>query len=100
MRQAGRGGLVAIGLAVLSACSSQTGACGLPKAASPLTQSADAPASAAPGQATGAVQSTATEIAILGDSVTAGLGLMTDEAYPSLIQRMFAGEGYNEVEIV
>lgn len=37
-------------------------------------------------------------IAFLGDSITAGLGLMADEAYPARIQRMFEAEGYAEVE--
>jgi len=39
-------------------------------------------------------------IVFLGDSLTAGLGLMSDEAYPSRIGEMFANEGYWEVEIL
>jgi acyl-CoA thioesterase I len=39
-------------------------------------------------------------IAILGDSLTAGLGLTTTEAFPSRLQELFAAEGYNEVEIL
>jgi acyl-CoA thioesterase-1 len=39
-------------------------------------------------------------IAFLGDSLTAGLGLMSTQAYPSLIGDMFLGEGYSEVEIL
>ncbi len=38
-------------------------------------------------------------ITILGDSLTAGLGLTVAEAYPARIQEMFAAEGYRDVEI-
>lgn len=39
-------------------------------------------------------------IAFLGDSITAGLGLMTDEAYPAIVRQMFETEGYTEVDIL
>jgi acyl-CoA thioesterase-1 len=39
-------------------------------------------------------------IVFLGDSLTAGFGLLTDQAYPALIEGMFHAEGYNEVEIL
>lgn len=39
-------------------------------------------------------------IAVLGDSLTAGLGLLTEEAFPNRLQDMFWDEGYQEVEIV
>jgi acyl-CoA thioesterase-1 len=38
-------------------------------------------------------------ITILGDSLTAGLGLTVSEAYPAQLQQMFASEGYREVEV-
>ena len=38
-------------------------------------------------------------IAILGDSLTAGLGLLSQESYPSILQEMFEAEGYAEVDI-
>ena len=38
-------------------------------------------------------------ITILGDSLTAGLGLTVAEAYPGQLQQLFASEGYGEVEI-
>lgn len=41
-----------------------------------------------------------TVIAVLGDSLAAGLGLLTEEAFPSRLQDMFRGEGYDEVEIL
>jgi acyl-CoA thioesterase I len=40
-----------------------------------------------------------TVIAVLGDSLTAGLGLTLSQSYPSRLQEMFAAEGYGEVEI-
>src|SRR6185295_15983020 len=38
---------------------------------------------------------TGPRIVILGDSLTAGLGLPIQEAYPSLLQRRIADEGWN-----
>src|SRR5262245_25133079 len=38
-------------------------------------------------------------IPILGDSLTAGLGLTTTQAFPARLQEMFLNEGYREVEI-
>jgi len=38
-------------------------------------------------------------IVCLGDSLTAGLGLLTDQAYPSLLEQKFAAEGY-EVDVL
>jgi len=49
-----------------------------------------------PGQL---AESQKTVITILGDSLTAGLGLTVAESYPSRLQAMFAQEGYREVEI-
>ncbi len=39
-------------------------------------------------------------IVFLGDSLTAGLGLQTTEAYPSQIGDLFAADGYTGIEIV
>jgi acyl-CoA thioesterase I len=41
-----------------------------------------------------------TAIAFLGDSLTAGLGLTTTQAYPALIEEMFHNEGYEQVEVI
>jgi acyl-CoA thioesterase-1 len=49
-----------------------------------------------PGQL---AESSKVVIPVLGDSITAGLGLTTSQAFPNRLQEMFAGEGYNEVEI-
>jgi len=39
-------------------------------------------------------------IGFLGDSLTAGFGLLTEEAYPALIQQLFLDEGYPEVTVI
>lgn len=41
-----------------------------------------------------------TVIVILGDSLTAGLGLLDEEAFPSRLQFLFAAEGYEEVDVI
>src|SRR5262245_56618459 len=56
----------------------------------PPTKSA--PATTAVGQST-AKQDTRPKIVILGDSLTAGLGLPTEEAYPTLLQERLNKEG-------
>ena len=38
-------------------------------------------------------------IVVLGDSLTAGLGVLTEESFPSRLQYLFTAEGYDEVEI-
>jgi acyl-CoA thioesterase-1 len=40
------------------------------------------------------------KIAFFGDSITAGFGLLSEQAYPVIIQNMFANDGYREVESV
>lgn len=39
-------------------------------------------------------------VVILGDSLTAGLGLVTAQAFPARLQAKFEAEGYSEVEIL
>ncbi len=53
------------------------------------------PVSVAPAAAPGRFK-----IVFLGDSLTAGLGLLSDQAYPELVQRKFTEEGYSLVETV
>lgn len=50
-------------------------------------------------EAGAATASGAFTIAFLGDSLTVGIGLRTDDAYPTLIQRRFTTQGYR-VEVV
>jgi len=40
------------------------------------------------------------KIVFLGDSLTAGLGLLSEQAFPELIQTKFAGEGYSLVDCI
>lgn len=40
------------------------------------------------------------QIAFLGDSLTAGYGLLQNEAYPALIEQEMKADGYTEVEVV
>jgi acyl-CoA thioesterase-1 len=81
--------LLALGVTIGAA-----GACSRP---APDTSAATEQVIVEPGQLPEAEK---TVIVVLGDSLTAGLNLMTSQAYPSLLQEMFAGEGYREVEIV
>ena len=60
----------------------------------------DQPAPAPIDPATGQGSEPTVEIAFLGDSLTAGLGLLADQAYPAVIKQMFHAEGYTEVDIV
>lgn len=90
-----------VALVGLSACSLRSAACGLPSA-----RDATLPAEAEPGapglappSATGGGSATI-KIAFLGDSLTAGFGLLSAQAFPSLIQDDFAAEGYTQVEVV
>jgi len=59
-------------------------------------QTAPAPVDPATGQSSEPV----IEIAFLGDSLTAGLGLLAEQAYPNVIKQMFHAEGYTEVDVV
>jgi acyl-CoA thioesterase-1 len=59
------------------------------------------PATTAPvDPATGEETERVLEIAFLGDSLTAGLGLLAEQAYPNIIKQMFHAEGYTEVDVV
>ncbi len=40
------------------------------------------------------------KIAFLGDSLTVGLGLLSEQSYPSEIHRMFSSEGYQNVDVL
>jgi acyl-CoA thioesterase-1 len=66
---------------------------GRPPAASPGASGA-APASGASGG------SSVFQIVFLGDSLTSGYGLLTDQEYPAIVQTLFASDGYNNVETV
>src|SRR5262245_1231127 len=79
-------------VAALAACSSPE-----PSSSAPAASAATSPASAeAPREAAGpAPVASRPRIVILGDSLTAGLGLPKDEAYPTLLQQRLDKEGLN-----
>lgn len=83
----------------LSACSLRNVACGLPP---PPTAQAPAPGqpTTAASQSADPAEAPKTRIAFLGDSLTAGFGLLSNQAFPARIQGLFAAEGYHEVEAV
>jgi acyl-CoA thioesterase-1 len=85
--------LSAFALLAVSACSFRNVSCGAP----PEQPQADATAAPSAEQPLGASPSMG--ISFLGDSLTAGLGLLSQESYPSRIAEMFEAEGY-EVHIL
>ena len=84
-------------LLLISACSFRNVSCGgsvVPPPPEPVPTEAT---STAAGKVS---QSSAFTIAFLGDSLTAGLGLTSQQAYPALIEQMFDAEGYDKVEVI
>jgi acyl-CoA thioesterase-1 len=53
-----------------------------------------------PTQPGGMTAPAMTGVVILGDSLTAGLGVLVEESFPSRLQDLFVAEGYGEVEII
>jgi acyl-CoA thioesterase-1 len=74
-------------------CSVRDAACGRPLDKEPVITEEERAA------ATG-VEAPRVEIAILGDSITAGYGLLQDESFPSMLQQKFVDDGYGRVEVV
>ena len=89
--------LVAAALVALGACSLRTVSCGTPQ--NPAPGEAPGPAASSGGGGTTSAPPRF-QIVFLGDSLTAGLGLLSDQAFPELLQRKFADEGYSLVECV
>lgn len=81
--------------AALAGCSFRNVGCGVPK-----SEEAAAGEAAPAGRPAVAADSGAFKIAFLGDSLTAGLGLLSEQAYPAQIQKLFEAEGYDRVEIL
>ena len=80
-------------LGVVSACSVRETACA--KKPSPQAQQAASQINAAT-----VGEHRPIKILFLGDSITAGYGLNTDQAYPTALQEKFASEGYADVEAI
>jgi acyl-CoA thioesterase-1 len=83
-----------LGLTLLAACSLRDAACGRR-----LTEETATPDQIAAAN-TGTTAPDHFRIVFLGDSLTAGLGLLSEDAYPMVIQRKFLEEGYSNVEVV
>jgi acyl-CoA thioesterase-1 len=83
--------------ALVSACSLRNVACGRP---APAQSTITDPASAPPPASSEPSEAQNFKIAFLGDSLTAGLNLLSQQAYPAVVQEMFAAEGYSQVESV
>jgi len=82
-----------LALVVLSACSLRTAACGRGTSAR-IDQ-------AAPGaDGTGSTDPASVKIVVLGDSLTAGFGLVAGQSYPTILEKKFHAEGYREVEVI
>ena len=81
-------------LAVLaiSACSVRDAACGRP---ADTTTTGAAPVEAPPAVSSVDPASGSVVVAFLGDSLTAGYGLLSDQAFPALLEKQFAAEGYS-----
>jgi acyl-CoA thioesterase-1 len=82
-------------LSTVAACSLRDAACG-PKGTSQVQTTPEQAAATGGGPAA----PSHFKIVFLGDSLTAGLGLLSDQAYPILIGKRFAAEGYSNVEVV
>lgn len=67
--------------------------CGRDRNAAPAGEAAS-PARPNPGAAADVFEDDRPAIVALGDSLTAGLGLSTDAAWPALVQQRLDGEGY------
>ncbi len=80
-------------LLLAAGCSVRDAACGRQPEA-PVVIS-EQQAAAIKGEAPPTVQ-----IAVLGDSLTAGFGLLQSEAFPALLGEEFATDGYAQVEMV
>jgi acyl-CoA thioesterase I len=85
---------LSVALATAAACSLPAFSCFAPQ------QSASTDGSAPSGAAAPSSGPQQFKIVFLGDSLTAGLGLLSDQAYPALVQHKFEGEGYSLVECV
>src|SRR4051812_31301245 len=86
---------VSLALAGAAACSLRDAACGKP--GQQTEEPAAAPASDAAARPGGGSQRF--RIVFLGDSLTAGLGILSEDAYPLVLQRKFEEEGYANVDI-
>src|SRR5580765_8570945 len=95
MTRAVRSITLSLALTGVAACSIRDAACGRP-----MSGNVEPTAEQIAAAQTGTTAPQHFKILFLGDSLTAGLGLLSEEAYPVVIQRKFATEGYTNVEIL
>jgi acyl-CoA thioesterase-1 len=93
--------LLAALLLLASACSVRDAACGRPaESLQGRQEGAGAPSAITGGEgAADPMAKGGITIAFLGDSLTAGLGLLTQQAYPQKVGEMFEAEGFTGIEI-
>ncbi len=90
-----------VAAALISACSVRDVACGRPLSERAANQAAAQQQAEAQAPASGdATEAQKLKIVFLGDSLTAGLNLLSQQAYPALVEDMFGAEGYDQVESV
>jgi acyl-CoA thioesterase-1 len=80
-------------LLVAMSCSVRDAACGRPAETEPVISETEMAA------LTGA-EPPRVQIAVLGDSLTAGFGLLQAEAFPSILQQKFDEDGYSRIDVV
>jgi len=98
MRRSARSLFVTLALGILAACSLRDAACGRPL--SKTSGNAEPTPDQIAAATTGTTAPQHFTVVFLGDSLTAGLGLMTEEAYPAVLQKKFLEEGYSNVETI
>jgi acyl-CoA thioesterase-1 len=86
--------LVSLALAALGACSQYVSCSSAP------VQTVDSLNTAQPVRPGDVPEARTIGVAFLGDSLTAGQGLTSEEAYPNRIQELFVEEGYGEVDVL
>lgn len=82
-------------LLLVSACTVRDAACGRPVPEGVQALPAETPASAVDPQS-----GTPFTIVYLGDSLTAGLGLLSEQAFPALIEKQLHEAGYVNVDTI
>lgn len=82
-------------LLLIGGCTVRDAACGRP-----APESAQPEATATPASAVDPQSGTAFTIVYLGDSLTAGLGLLSEQAYPALVEKKLHEAGYVNVDTV
>lgn len=89
--------LMAALLCFASACSLRDAACGKPAPSG--AEEANLP-TAITGAKTDTSATDAFTIAFLGDSLTAGHGLLSNQSFPARLEEMFHAEGYSRIEVI